>query len=445
MNPFKAHDIILTMDQTNPVYLVANVDSTAQARREQFEGTEHLVVPVIAAQSQVMNGLYYPPEEFDKWAITWNGVPVPVRHPRINGQPVSAKNPSIQEVSNIGWFYNVKFSENKLKGELWLNIEKAARLGFEYIINKLEAGEVMEVSTGLFHDSEPLQGSFNGVEYTKVVRNIRPDHVAILPDEKGACSVEQGCGAMRVNCSCEEKPKENTLKTAFVEAFNLVKAKLGFKTNEAMSFSEIESQLRNWAEATYQPPQGFVWTIEVYEDHFIFMVDGQGTDKMYRANYALKEGQVEVLGAEEVERKVTYQPVPQANNDGGVEMTQQQETVEVQQVPATQVNEIVAQDEDMKAYMENAAKEFIATKDKMVQELMANSAFSKEELEAFSFNALKKMHDSVVKPAANTALAPTANYQGRPVAGTLEPEAPKAQVNSVSTSLEELQAIIKKG
>jgi hypothetical protein len=35
---------------------------------------------------------------------------------------------------------------------------------------------------------------FNGVKYEGIARNLRPDHLAILPDDKGACSLEDGCG-----------------------------------------------------------------------------------------------------------------------------------------------------------------------------------------------------------------------------------------------------------
>ena len=56
-------------------------------------------------------------------------------------------------------------------------------------------GEMMEVSTGLFSEIEPKPGVFKGRHYKGVVRNLRPDHLAILPDSIGACSIADGAGA----------------------------------------------------------------------------------------------------------------------------------------------------------------------------------------------------------------------------------------------------------
>ena len=62
----------------------------------------------------------------------------------------------------------------------------------------------MELSTGLFTDNDETAGvSPKGRNYEAVARNHRPDHMAVLPDQVGACSINDGCGVL-VN---EEKPK----------------------------------------------------------------------------------------------------------------------------------------------------------------------------------------------------------------------------------------------
>ena len=66
----------------------------------------------------------------------------------------------------------------------------------------LAAGRKIELSTGLFTDNEPARpgATHNGRAYGHVARAHRPDHLAILPDRRGACSVDDGCGVN--NCDC---------------------------------------------------------------------------------------------------------------------------------------------------------------------------------------------------------------------------------------------------
>ena len=57
----------------------------------------------------------------------------------------------------------------------------------------------MEVSTGLFTENVQANGVFGGKAYHAIATNYRPDHLAILPDQIGACSIEDGAGLLRVN------------------------------------------------------------------------------------------------------------------------------------------------------------------------------------------------------------------------------------------------------
>lgn len=58
---------------------------------------------------------------------------------------------------------------------------------------------LLEVSTGYWHDGRQQAGSFDGEPYREVQRSLLSDHLAILPNERGACSVNDGCGTPRVN------------------------------------------------------------------------------------------------------------------------------------------------------------------------------------------------------------------------------------------------------
>ena len=424
-------------------FIVSNVDTEAKVRRETFDEVEHLVVPVIAAKEMVMNGLFYPAEEFKGWVSTWNGVPVPVRHPQVNGLHVSAKSPRIHEQNNIGWFYNVEFTkDNKLKGEIWLNLDKVEKLKHMGIVEKFEKGEIVEVSTGLFSNIEDKKGTFNGVPYDGIVRHIRPDHLALLPDEIGACSIKDGCGAMKNNCECEE-PK--TITDKFNKALRLVGDKLGLSVNKD-SYTEIQSKVVN---ALHEMSKGidYLFIIDIFDTEVIY--DKGNT--LYKQSYIIQDGKA-VLGddTQEVVRKTTYTPIIKSNeaNIKGDESMDKSELVqsiidnkstsftiedkeslealevhvlekmppvvnvtatleqEPEQEPAQEettdqkVNSLLegVEDSEVKEFLGNAVSKHNTEKTKLISDIVKNSEFTKEELEAMHFNQIEKLAKSLKKP-----------------------------------------------
>jgi hypothetical protein len=90
--------------------------------------------------------------------------------------------------------------------EGWFDIEKTKKID-PRVFNALEKGNKLELSTGLDTDNIPaaIGAAWNGRNYTHVARNYRPDHLAILPDQIGACSISDGCGVL-VN---QKKEKED--------------------------------------------------------------------------------------------------------------------------------------------------------------------------------------------------------------------------------------------
>ena len=64
------------------------------------------------------------------------------------------------------------------------------------IVQNIEAGRVMEVSTGLFYEPVPVKGVWNGEAYSVAAGDWQPDHLALLPDKKGACSLADGAGLL---------------------------------------------------------------------------------------------------------------------------------------------------------------------------------------------------------------------------------------------------------
>lgn len=185
---------------------------TSTAREITHDGRKYLVAPVVALVAGVVNGLYVPADELAAHVAAWNGRPISLNHPQADGQYISANSPDVWAQSVPGHLWNVVADGDKLKGDIWLDLEKAAKLGgaATEIVKRLRANQPVEVSTGYFADFEPTAGVFNGVAYTGITRNIRPDHLALLPDEVGACSWRDGCGTPRVNVENGDSMDEET-------------------------------------------------------------------------------------------------------------------------------------------------------------------------------------------------------------------------------------------
>lgn len=182
------------------------------SRREILDGRDYLVVPVSMIVTGVLNGskgpLYYPTDEIIKNYGAWNGMPIVVNHPTDDsGNPISARAPDVIRKYGVGTVYNAEIRRItddvvKLGAEAWFDIRKTGQV-VPQLIPKLEAGEPVELSTGLFTDNVPVKnGEYSGKKYVAIARNYQPDHLAILPTTKGACSVKDGCG-VNVNQSHE--------------------------------------------------------------------------------------------------------------------------------------------------------------------------------------------------------------------------------------------------
>jgi len=177
-----------------------------------MEGKTYKVVPmvmmVVGVHSGSQGALYYPKAELSKTPEAWNHKPVVVYHPTMNGRGVSACSPDVLTSHKIGVIMNTKFDTlGRLVAEAWLDpdrIEKVdPRVG--KAVDKLST---LECSTGMFMEVEATEGKFEGEEYKGVARNYRPDHLAVLPDKVGACSVKDGAGFIRNEAEDEEGDEE---------------------------------------------------------------------------------------------------------------------------------------------------------------------------------------------------------------------------------------------
>lgn len=188
--------------KTSAVALKAN----ALAHQVQ-DGREYAVVQTVVIVEGVLNGALVTAAEIVACAELWNGQVIPLRHPQdAQGNYISAQDPTVPDADLVGFFRNARVDDNRLVGEMWLDVAKIQQVGGDALItlNRLEAGEIVEVSSAYFCQAAEETGEYKGKRYHEVHRALEPDHIALLPDEVGACSVQDGCGAGRVNAGLDD-------------------------------------------------------------------------------------------------------------------------------------------------------------------------------------------------------------------------------------------------
>lgn len=177
-----------------------------KCRTEKLDGVEYLVAKIAALNPGVLNGsrgpLLYTPEDTRKATKSWNQIPLVVYHPTDDsGKPISA---NTDGVVHVGFTKNANY-RGKLTVEGWFDVEKTKSTD-QRVYDALVNGTPMEVSTGLGTTNEeaPVGSKYLGQLYTHIARDHRPDHLAILPDMRGACAIKDGCG-LHVNQSDEKE------------------------------------------------------------------------------------------------------------------------------------------------------------------------------------------------------------------------------------------------
>jgi hypothetical protein len=276
------------------------VNFTGLTRHDTLDGRDYLVAPMVMIVEGVLNGtngpLLYPADELSKTPAVWNMKPVVVYHPSKNGKGVSACDADIIKNRGVGIIMNAVFEDSKLKAEAWIDINKAAKVD-DRIIEAIEKNEVMELSTGLFTDNERAEGEFDGKPYTGIARNLRPDHLALLPDQTGACSIEDGAGFLRLNVSNAGTSVEIDLKETpinlegmswLAKNAQLVTHKLAELIVNEISHSDIWSLLSSLLREGNED----LWIDEVFDSFFIYIDGGV----LYKQNYSINDGEATLIG-----------------------------------------------------------------------------------------------------------------------------------------------------
>lgn len=295
------------------VVLAANIDPDL-VREEVLEGTAYKVAPVVMAVEGVMNDIFYPAEELGKFVSSWDGRPVTLYHPKDEqGEFISANSPSVAERTKLGQLYHTRFEEETLKSEVWINIPKTSRVRPEVLEYLGGTKDRLEVSTGLWGEVEKNPGEFNGTKYSYVMRNIRPDHLALLPGGEGACSWKDGCG-LRANECVVANITDIQLREALVKALTSLpsRSKLCYIVEIDLSKKQV-----------------------IYEEY----LSTDGSSKLYRRGYTMENGAATIYSdPEEVVRVVSYETV-KVNSKGEQEMKKDEMVQAIIDDPRTKFEE----------------------------------------------------------------------------------------------------------
>ena len=283
----------------------------------------HYVVPVVMMVEGVHNGsggrTYHSSQELSNSVELWQNVPVTIHHPVIGDEFVSVHEDGIKEQYVVGYVSEAIMKDTKLTATLKLNCEKLNQLSPE-TVQSIQNGNIMEVSIGVFTDTEEKEGEWNGETYERIAHNHRPDHLALLPGEVGACSVKDGCG-LRVNNKKEGGTNVDvvTVNSEMLKHLN----KEGFAvvpiTINQEGFSAIMNRIYNMLSS--MDTQGVYYYLEeAYDGYFVYNKRTEdGKSELYKQSYQTNaDGTIELTGEPvKVMRKIEY---IQVNNEKEEEM-----------------------------------------------------------------------------------------------------------------------------
>jgi len=164
-------------------------------REETRNGREVIVVrSATLPDNVVMNGIRYPADEIKASFASLEGTPAPLGHPVSNGEFISAKSPL---GLSIGWFgaynENVRQDNGRVMVDKVIDKERAneSKMG-QRVLNAIKEGKPIHTSTGLMCLLRNSQD--DAAQYEAYAMEF--DHDAILLDEPGAATPDQGVGMM---------------------------------------------------------------------------------------------------------------------------------------------------------------------------------------------------------------------------------------------------------
>ena len=382
--------------------LVVNFD--ALVRRDTMGSKQYLVVPMVLMTPGAWNGIMYTAEELATFPDAWNGRVVTVGHPEINEEFVSANRTDIQPVYEIGHIYNAYYNEG-LKAEAWIDEDRLRQVS-PRLHGLLDSSKPVDVSIGVFCEEFVARGEFNGNLYFSKAQHLRPDHLAFLPDGKGACSWDDGAGAPRVN---ETEPDTKWIPKVLqkvLEALNLMQSDSNDpaesvestdtlsepQTNKEPQMEQVDALIAN--EATQFAEGDREWLATLSEDQLAKLAPIVSEAQPMEPNEPVEEPVDPEVVVNESDAAIGPEEAPVVN--------------EVEPPAAVDHTELLA---ELKVFISEAIDAKVDTlkgtleQTKVLDRLVANKdcTISKETLELMPVDDLERLEQSLQTP----------NYAGR--------------------------------
>lgn len=306
------------------VNVLTVINSASNIYRETINGREHIVikdvVPIV--DDVVMNGGLYPAAEINQSYASMERKLMPLSHPKVDGQYISANDPEAVHNFHVGVYaQNVRKVNGRVTLDMHVDVRYAeATEGGKRLVNRLEEMEKGEstdpihISTGLLLNKQTKSGESKGKKYTWVASNMNFDHIAILLDEPGAATPEEGVGIF-VNADGEKIEIE---QVNLSDAINYTKVNWWEKTKFYLtnasnySFDEICAAIRNKM-SEGKPENYYFYPDGLWPDRFVYEEDGKYLQQKYLID---DDGKAVFVGDPvEVVRKPTEYEEVQTNKE----------------------------------------------------------------------------------------------------------------------------------
>ncbi|MFU2170463.1 DUF2213 domain-containing protein [Klebsiella grimontii] len=309
----------------NRVNVLTVVNSASNITTETIDGKPHIVVrgitPVV--DDIVMNRKLYPAAEIEKAYNTLERNPMPLGHPKVDGKHVSARDVRAVNNYHVGaWLQNVSHEGGKVTGDMYVNrqyaesSEKGKRL-----INRLDemiAGtnsEPIHISAGLLYSGIAANGESKGKKYNEIATNMMFDHVAVLLDEPGAGTPDEGVGIF-VNAEGDDQQIEVAHLSDAADCTRegpWNKTKFFFTNASNFSFDDIQRAISDKLREG-RGTDSYLWPESVWPDTFIYRDEA----KYFKQKYLIDDDGKAVFVGEPVEvvrKPIEYEIKTNGEND----------------------------------------------------------------------------------------------------------------------------------
>lgn len=276
---------------------------------------EYVIAPGVLIVEGVLNGGLVTGAAIR--GCRWDGIPLTINHPmHDDGQPRSAQAP---DVLSVGRVYRTQYHTltqgqialTRAQAELWLDVATIRALGgeAEQALQMVETQTPLEVSTAFFSIAEAQRGTFNGLAYTEVHRDLAADHLALLPNSLGACSWADGCGCPRLNAK-DVGMKPLSLLAKLRQFCSTAEANLAVNQTDADIRESLYGALAREMGVDFTPL--FIDAVDIANQTFTYR---QGERLVQRSWTVVNDQIVLTADTQDVQRQTTYLPVTQQQEE----------------------------------------------------------------------------------------------------------------------------------